>query len=249
VSRDYNDYWASLTASHGAHPGNRFRYKLIAEELSGLGLQPKVVLDCGCGDGSLLSVIAKSIPCARLCGIDIAQNVPLQRAGLPIEFQAHDLGLPIPKDMHGAHDLVLCSEVIEHVQDDGMVLRNLADLTAPGGMVVLTTQSGRIYKTEEFLGHIRHYNPGDLCARVEQTGLDIYKCYVAGWPWLNAQKIAAHYFQGTVQRNIVQAESLSLPMKALFSVLFRLYAFSSRRRGPQIVILAVRPVDLRQILP
>jgi 2-polyprenyl-3-methyl-5-hydroxy-6-metoxy-1,4-benzoquinol methylase len=241
VSRNYNDYWSSLTISHSNHPGNRFRYNLIVDELSTAGLRPNAVLDCGCGDGSLLSVIARRIPYGELHGIDIADNVPLDLVGLPIQFRAEDLGRPIPEEMHEAYDLVLCSEVIEHVENDGMVLRNLTDLAAPGGIVVLTTQTGKIYKTEEFLGHIRHYIPHDLCARMEQTGLNVRKCYVAGWPWLNAQKIAAHYLQGTVQKNIVQANKLSFAVRALFFVLFRLYALSSRRRGPQIVILATKP--------
>jgi SAM-dependent methyltransferase len=247
VTRSYNDYWSSLTLSHSDHPGNRFRYHLIANELSRMGLRPQSVLDCGCGDGSLLRVIAKRIPCAKLHGIDIADNVPLHRAGVPIHFRAEDLGRPLPEEMHGLYDLVLCSEVIEHVENDEMVLRNLADLSAPGGAVVLTTQTGKIYKTEQFLGHIRHYDPRDLCTRVEQTGLKVQRCYVAGWPWLNAQKIAAHYWQGTVQRNIVQAKTLSLKVRALFLVLSRLYSLNSRRRGPQIVILASKPVPTRRV--
>jgi SAM-dependent methyltransferase len=238
VTRNYNDYWSSLTVSHGNHPGNRFRYKLIADELAQLGLQPRTVLDCGCGDGSLLSVIARRIPCASLHGMDIADNVPLQRAGLPIQFRAEDLGRPVPVEMHGVYDLVLCSEVIEHVENDGMVLRNLADLAAPGGTVILTTQAGKIYKTEEFLGHMRHYSLRDLCTRVGQAGLKVQKSYVAGWPWLNAQKITAHYLQDTVQKNVVQASTLSFKMRALFALLSRLYPLTSRRLGPQIVILA-----------
>jgi SAM-dependent methyltransferase len=243
VTRSYNDYWSSLTVSHSDHPGNRFRYELIADELSAMGLRPQSVLDCGCGDGSLLRVVAQRIPCGKLHGIDIADNVPIHRAGLPIQFRAEDLGRPVPEEMHGLYDLVLCSEVIEHVENDATVLRNLANLTAPGGTVVLTTQTGEIYKTEEFLGHIRHYNPRDLCRRMEDTGLTVKKFYVAGWPWLNAQKFAAHHFQETVQRNIVQANRLSFKVRALFAVLSRLYSISSRRRGPQIVILASKPVQ------
>lgn len=229
--------------SHSDHPGNRFRYELIADELSAMGLRPQSVVDCGCGDGSLLRLIAERIPCGKLYGIDIADNVPLHRAGLRIQFRAEDLGLPVPEEMHGLYDLVLCSEVIEHVENDGTVLRNLADLSAPGGAVVLTTQTGKIYKTEEFLGHLRHYHPRDLCTRVKETGLKVQKFYVAGWPWLNAQKLAAHYLQGTVQKNIVQANTLSFKVRALFAVLSRLYPLSSRRRGPQIVILASKPVQ------
>jgi SAM-dependent methyltransferase len=216
---------------------------LIADELTAAGLRPHTILDCGCGDGALLSEIAKHIPCGMLHGIDIANNVPLHLSGVPIQFQAEDLGRPLPEEMHGLYDLVLCSEVIEHVENDAMVLRNLVNGMAPGGTLLLTTQTGKIYRTEEFLGHIRHYCPRDLCARIEQNGLRIQKCYVAGWPWLNAQKIASHYLQPTVQKNIVQANTLSSKMRALFSVLFRLYTMSSRRRGPQILILAKKPVQ------
>ncbi|MGI8958220.1 MAG: class I SAM-dependent methyltransferase [Bryobacteraceae bacterium] len=243
MTRNYNDYWSSLTVSHSDHPGNRFRYNLIADELVRLGLQPRNVLDCGCGDGSLLSVIATRIPCGTLHGMDIADNVPLHRAGLPIQFRAEDLGRSVPGELHGIYDLVLCSEVIEHVENDGMVLRNLADVTAPGGTVVLTTQTGNIYRTEEFLGHIRHYSLRDLCGRTEEAGLKVQKSYVAGWPWLNAQKITAHYLRDTVQKNVVQASTLSFTMRALFGVLSRLYTLSSRRWGPQIVIVANKPAQ------
>jgi 2-polyprenyl-3-methyl-5-hydroxy-6-metoxy-1,4-benzoquinol methylase len=241
MSRDYNDYWSSLQTSHNSHPGNRFRYELIVEELRAASVQPARVLDCGCGDGSLLSVVAARIPCGELFGTDVADNVPVHRAGVPIRFQCQDLGQPVPESMHGLYDVVLCSEVIEHVPNDEMVLLNLKDLAAPGGIVVLTTQSGNIYKTEQFLGHLRHYRLGDLCTRVEQTGLRVEKSYLAGWPWLNAQKIAAHYLQRTVQKNIVQAQRLSVGVRAIFAILMQLCKLSSRRSGPQIVIVARKP--------
>jgi 2-polyprenyl-3-methyl-5-hydroxy-6-metoxy-1,4-benzoquinol methylase len=243
MNRDYEAYWSTLTASHNDHPGNRFRYDLIAHELVSMELRPMRALDCGCGDGSLLSVVARHVPCGELHGMDIAQNVPIHRSGLPIRFRQQDLGDSVPEDLSGRFDLVLCCEVIEHVADDDTVLRNLHRLVAPGGTVVLTTQSGTIYKTEQFLGHLRHYEITDLCARAERVGLKVQKAYLAGWPWLNLQKIMAHKFQDSVQKNIVQTKTVSAKFRALFAVLYRLYKLSSKKRGPQIVILATRPVE------
>lgn len=247
MSRNYNEYWSSLSASHHNHPGNRFRYELIAQELAAAGIQPRRVLDCGCGDGSLLSLVARTIRCSELHGVDIAANVPIERAGVPIQFRQQDLGAPLPPEMHGCYDLVLCSEVIEHIADDSMVLRNIVAATAAGGLILLTTQSGVIYKTEQFLGHLRHYRLADLCARMKEAGLTIEKSYLTGWPWLNGQKIAAHYFQRSVQKRIVQAEALSPSVRALFFALRHLYGVSSRRRGPQIVIVARKPAASVQI--
>jgi SAM-dependent methyltransferase len=241
MERDYHDYWASLTVSHGSHPGNRFRYELIAEELQRLALKSPKIIDCGCGDGSLLTVISNRLKCGEMHGMDVADNVPLHRIGIPVQFQQQDLGKPVPPELHGQYDLVLCSEVIEHVANDDMVVENLANLVKPGGWIVLSTQSGNIYKTEQFLGHIRHYKREELSSRLARHGVTIQKSYLCGWPWLNLQKIAAHTFQGTVQKNIVQAETLSMPVRLVFFVLYHLYGVSSRARGPQIMILARKP--------
>ena len=73
----YEDYWAKLTVSHASHPGNKFRYDLIARELAGHGIQPDRVIDCGCGDGSLLDVVSARIRCGDLHGTDLASNVPI----------------------------------------------------------------------------------------------------------------------------------------------------------------------------
>lgn len=240
MSRDYADYWSSLKASHGRHPANLFRYELIAGELRRWNLRPQQVIDCGCGDGSLLKVVSARVPCGEKYGLDIADSVP-EGLRSSVRFQQQDLGQPVPDWMRGQFDLVLCSEVIEHVENDGAVLDNLFQLTRPGGYVVLTTQTGRIYRTEQFLGHLRHYELGGLCRRVEATGLEIRKAFRCGWPWLNLQKIAAHAFQGTVQTKIVQAERLSAGVRILFFVLRRVYKTVLRSRGPQIFILATRP--------
>jgi SAM-dependent methyltransferase len=240
MSRDYSDYWSRLKVSHAGHPGNRFRYELIAGELARLHVKPERVTDCGCGDGSLLAVVSARIPCGELNGFDIADSTPASRPGSSIRFQQHDLGQPVPASMHGRFDLVLCSEVIEHVENDDVVLTNLFQLTRPGGHVVLTTQTGGIYRTEQFLGHLRHYDLPGLCGRIELAGLRVQRAFHCGWPWLNLQKAAAHLFQNTVQKRIVQADHLGIGMRILFSVLSRLYRLSSRSRGPQIFILATR---------
>lgn len=238
MERNYTDYWASLTVSHASHPGNLFRYELIAEELQKAGVQPARVLDCGCGDGSLLSVIHSRLKCGELNGTDVAENVPLHKLGIPVKFRQQDLGKPVPGELHGQFDLVLCSEVIEHVPDDSMVLENLGRLAKPKGWIVLTTQSGNIYKTEQFLGHLRHYKLKELSDSLARQNVEIQKAYLCGWPWLNCQKIAAHIFQGTVQKNIVQASTLSLPVRIVFFVMYNLYKnLSSHSSGPQIIIV------------
>ena len=238
ATTDYTEYWSSLRVSHAAHPANRFRYELIAAELKKLKINPQRVVDCGCGDGSLLAVVSQTIPCGTLHGMDIADNVPANAPGAVPLFRQQDLGSPIPPAWRGQYDLALCSEVIEHVPDDNQVIENLSNLLVSQGWLVLTTQSGNRYKTELSLGHLRHYKIDDLCGRLTTAGFHIEKAYCCGWPFLNLQKIIAHIFQDTVQKKVVKATTLSQPVRILFTMLRWLYRFSLRGAGPQLVIVA-----------
>jgi SAM-dependent methyltransferase len=238
TTTDYTEYWSALRVSHAAHPANLFRYERIAAELKKLKLNPQRVVDCGCGDGSLMATVSQAIPCGVLHGMDIANNVPANAPGAIHQFRQQDLGAPVPEAWRGEYDLVLCSEVIEHVSDDDQVIQNLLNLLAPQGWLVLTTQSGSIYKTELSLGHLRHYKLDDLCKRLVSAGFHIEKAYRCGWPFLNLQKIVAHIFQDTVQKKIVKATTISRPLQVAFTVLHRLYRLTLRGAGPQIVIVA-----------
>jgi SAM-dependent methyltransferase len=235
---DYSEYWATLRVSHAAHPANLFRYELIAAELKKLQIKPARVVDCGCGDGSLLATVRRTIPCGQLHGMDIARNVPASAPGMLDQFCQQDLGEPIPETERGRYDLAVCSEVIEHVPNDQRVIENVSNLLAPQGWLVLTTQTGNIYKTEQFLGHLRHYHLDELCDRLTKAGFRIVRAYRSGWPFLNMQKIAAHILQDTVQKKVVTAPRLSLPVRILFAILHRLYWFTLRSYGPQLMIVA-----------
>jgi SAM-dependent methyltransferase len=244
VSRDYADYWSRLANSHASHPGNRFRYELIADRVSRIAGEFDKVIDCGCGDGSLLAYLASRVRCGELHGVDVALSPLTHQICKDLRFALQDMGQPVPPSLHGRFDLVLCAEVIEHVPGDQVLLENLVRLARPGGIVVLTTQSGRIYKTEQFLGHLRHYDFAGLCSRVEAAGLRVTAGFRCGWPWLNLQKIGAHIFQGTVQKRVVQAQRLGTGIETLFALLSSLYRFSSHSAGPQIFLLARKPGEV-----
>jgi len=242
---DYADYWQRLRASHALHPGNRFRYWLIARQLQRAGVRFSTVLDCGCGDGSLLALMRDRFSPERTCGIDInSRNVELLRSLDPrSEFHCADLGAALEKPPWPAAELVLCCEVIEHIREDDVAIRNLAKLVAPGGHLVLTTQSGKIRRTERFLGHLRHYQPEDLRKRLEGVGFDILECTVWGWPLLDFQKILAERFFGQVQQHVISARRPSRIVRAAFFALFHGYKMCAFGRGPQIFILARGRVD------
>ncbi|MCH2173775.1 class I SAM-dependent methyltransferase [Myxococcota bacterium] len=239
---DYADYWEQLNASHSHHPGNRYRYWLVAHRLSKVAARFDSVLDCGCGDGSLLAVIREKFQPVRCYGFDVnSTNVDMLRSRVPDgEFHCVDLGDPAARLPIPPVDLALCSEVIEHVPNDDVALENLARFVAPGGLLVLTTQAGPIRRTEQFLGHLRHYDLEDLRARIQSVGFEIVESSRSGWPLLDAQKrVAARFFQ-QVQDHVIKPQRPSFWVRSVFAALFHAYKLCAFGRGPQLFVLARR---------
>jgi 2-polyprenyl-6-hydroxyphenyl methylase/3-demethylubiquinone-9 3-methyltransferase len=99
------------------------------------------ILDIGCGGGIL------SEPLARLggnvVGIDPApENIEVARlhaeqSGLAIDYRAATA--EALADANEKFDIVIASEVVEHVADLPLFIKRAAEMTKPGGLLVVTT--------------------------------------------------------------------------------------------------------------
>jgi 2-polyprenyl-6-hydroxyphenyl methylase/3-demethylubiquinone-9 3-methyltransferase len=100
-------------------------------------------LDIGCGGGIL------SEPMSRLgaivTGID-ASEMAIQSAvdhsrksRLDIDFKCMSTGDLIKSGLDNQFDIIIASEVIEHVSNRALFLSDIAKLCKPGGLVVFTT--------------------------------------------------------------------------------------------------------------
>lgn len=102
-------------------------------------------LDAGCGDGRYLAALDAELP-ARRAGTDISERIlETARARVDADFRQGNLeSLPFED---GAFDLVLCSQVIEHVLDADAAAAELARVLRPGGTLVISTDNARNYVT------------------------------------------------------------------------------------------------------
>jgi SAM-dependent methyltransferase len=143
---------------------------------------PKTVLDIGCGNGELMSIITDKF--WKITGLDIFKE-SLDKAnetGCYSQLIQGDLIKSCRKLVKSKkkYDLVFCSQVIEHIsKEDGNMLLDLADKLAKK-RIYFGTPRGYMEQPQEFLGnnpyqkHLSGWNLDDFIKRG-------YKVYGVGF--------------------------------------------------------------------
>lgn len=164
---DYEQIWQggwNEATKYG--PACRHRRRIVTNMLR--SVPHDTVMDLGCGDGCLLSEIAPTMA-SKFFGADVsAAAVESARKRIPgVEFQQINLEKGIPD---GTYDVIVLSEVLEHIEDDEGLLRKLAPIARH---VVISVPGGPADKVDTHYGHFRNYD-GDLLKRkLEAGGFDV----------------------------------------------------------------------------
>jgi SAM-dependent methyltransferase len=140
----------------------------------------------------------------------------------------------------GQHAAVTAVEVLEHVDQPAQLLANARALLAPGGLLVLSTQSGPLRETERRVGHRRHFTATQLQALLEAAGLRPERVWNAGYPFHDLSKWYANLnAEGSMDRFSSKAYGLSEDLICLG--LRGLFLLNSQRRGAQLFAVARAP--------
>lgn len=92
------------------------------------------LVDVGCGGGGLLRAVEGL--CDTYCGLDAVRYDALPA---DVDFHRVDLDQPRWPATPERADVVVAVETIEHLENPWAFLRQLAVLSAPGGLVIVTT--------------------------------------------------------------------------------------------------------------
>jgi len=145
----------------------------------------------GCGPGAFLSELARDFPEAALCGID-ASEAALSHARARCsraELRVLDLERGEGHAFARRFDLIVCSEVLEHVDDPVQVLRNARRCLAPGARLVVTVPAGPRSAFDLHIGHKRHFTPASLKSVFTGAGLEVEALHGAGFPFFNLYRL------------------------------------------------------------
>jgi ubiquinone/menaquinone biosynthesis C-methylase UbiE len=137
MSADF-DRWASGYDDSPLQPIFHAAHAAVLKRIRELGIQPRRVLDIGCGTGQLLREIATALPTATPIGLD--PSLGMLRAGMhgagkkPELVRAQAERLPFTD---GSFDLVLATASYRHWRDPLAAMREISRILGPSGWFVL----------------------------------------------------------------------------------------------------------------
>lgn len=123
----------------------------ISRSCSNSGRENRI-LDIGCGRGWLTKLASAYGVCH---GIDPAhRSIEYARKSYPeLDFYNCDLSGFLRNSHFKAYDIVIASEIIEHVVDKREFVRDLAKCLVPNGHAIITSPRGEIFKKWQRLGY------------------------------------------------------------------------------------------------
>ncbi len=152
-----------------------------------IGLIPKrknmKILDAGCGEGQLLSMVLKKFGLSnlKLYGTDIT-SISLESAKKRIEnaeFSLQDLRNLDYKDEF--FDLIMCTEVIEHIPEYKKVLKEFERILKKGGILIISFPNEFLWNVSRFflgrksIKNPDHYNSFSPAIMIKEVNLNFKK--------------------------------------------------------------------------
>lgn len=131
------------------------------------------LLEIGCGTGNVLGSIGEALPALRLAGSEAhASALAFARSRAPgaalLQMDARRIPYRDEFDVVGAFD------VIEHIEDDDRVLREMYECCRSGGGAIITVpQHPWLWSyRDEFANHVRRYRRPDLQRKLRAAGFE-----------------------------------------------------------------------------
>ena len=131
-------------------------------------------LEIGCGTGFVLSGIRKEFPQLRLAGTDVfVEALPHAEAQVPegTFFQMDACRIPFDSEF----DIIGAFDVLEHIEEDSVVLSQMFRATRRGGGIMLMVPQHRFLWSihDESLCHKRRYSRRELVMKVRSAGFEV----------------------------------------------------------------------------
>lgn len=171
-----NEFFEKLYDIESGNFWFRSRNRLITWALQKYFPDIKNFLEIGCGTGYVLSGIEEKFPGLSLFGSDIycdGLEFCKKRLKRAILLQMDAGRIPFEDEF----DLVGAFDVLEHINDDMAVIRQMYNSVKPGGGVIITVpQHPSLWSSyDEYSCHARRYTASGLKNKIEEAGFELIR--------------------------------------------------------------------------
>jgi SAM-dependent methyltransferase len=156
-------------ATHFWFRGFREFITPVIRDITG-GRRDLRVIDCGCGTGYNMRLLQCY---GRVVGFDLnAHGVEMARSAGAAVVRADAARAPFAS---GIFDLATSFDVVQCLEPDAAVVREMARMVRPGGAVVVTIAALEILRGDHSVSwhEVRRYTPGMARQLFEQAGLRV----------------------------------------------------------------------------
>jgi SAM-dependent methyltransferase len=186
-------HWLRLQEGSSLNAVVKYRQAFILRCIQRLEYAPNCIMDIGSGTGDLIAyLISHNIGKERI-GVELsAEGVEsAQRKAPNALFLQEDMYAPSSflRDYEDRADLLICSEVIEHLDDPLAFLINLKRYMAPSGKILITVPGGPLYQFARMIGHRQHFTQETITSLLKQAEFSVEKVYLAGFPFVNLYRL------------------------------------------------------------
>ena len=239
---NWDQHWTDFSEASEMGAATKYRQrlaiKLLAVQASGAGVR---LLDIGSGTGGFAKVFCERFPQAALHGLEMSPT-GVALAGRRVRravFEQRDLLERLPDGAAARFQAThaVCCEVLEHLDDPLVLLRNAAAYMAPGCRLVVTVPGGRPNVFDRYIGHRRHYTGQELRQLLESAGFEVERASGAGFPFFNIYRLLTTWRGERLKQDVSGPPSLMVRVgTVIFSLLFR---FNLMSAGWQTVAVAL----------
>lgn len=247
TSDNWDQHWREYSEAAERNPAQNYRRELILSWLGGAGSGEGMrIIDIGSGQGDMAAAIQTRFPAAQILGLELAQaGVEISRRKVPgARFVQRNLLAPMEpsEDQRGWATHAVCSEVIEHLVNPGLLLRNARAYMNEGCCLILTAPGGPISAFDRHIGHRKHWRQQEIESLLQETGYTPELVTGVGFPFFNLYRCLVILRGKRLIGDVSTGRANNTPWAAraamaVFQRLFRLN-LNSGRRGWQMIAKA-----------
>lgn len=154
----------------------RSRNRLIIWALSNYFPNAHSFFEIGCGTGYVMTGVHKAFPELQVSGSEIhLAGLPYARQRLPSAslYQMDARVIPFYEEF----DVIGAFDVLEHIEEDRIVLKEMYDAVRPGGGILLTVpQHAWLWSdVDDYSFHKRRYAKSDFLEKIVSAGFRVQR--------------------------------------------------------------------------